>query len=280
MMKKEKVWLVTGASKGFGFEITKAILESGDKVIATVRKDPEKLMSSLNNNPNLLVVEMDVTDQKQVDEAVAKGLARFKRLDVVVNNAGFGILGAIEEISNEEAKKQYDTNVFGVLNVIRASLPQMRKQKSGHIINFSSLFGYDTIPGYALYGTTKFAVEGISNGLAKEVAAFGIKVTALAPGLFRTNFLDAGSYIKAKNNIKDYDNTIVGEMKSSPEQLHGNQAGAPAKLGKVVVELGNLDNPPLHLPVGLDSLASFRKGFAETSRDIEDWVGKFTATEV
>ena len=279
-MAKEKIWLVTGASKGFGLEITKAVLASGDKVVATARKDPDKLAASLNNNPNLLVVEMDVTNQNQVDVAVNKAISKFNKLDVVVNNAGFGIIGGIEEISNEEAKKQYDTNVFGVLNVIRATLPYMRKQKSGHIINFSSLFGYDTIPGYALYGSTKFAVEGISVGLSKELAPFGIKVTALAPGLFRTQFLDAGSYLTAANSIKDYDKTTVGQMRSSPEQLHGNQAGDPAKLAKVVVELAAVDNPPHHLPVGLDSLSTYRTSAAATSREIEDWVGKFTATEI
>ena len=279
-MAIEKIWFITGASKGFGLEITKAALASGDKVVATARKDPDKLAATFNNNPNLLVVEMDVTNQNQVEVAVNKAISKFNRLDVVVNNAGFGIIGGIEEISNEEAKKQYDTNVFGVLNVIRATLPYLRKQKSGHIINFSSLFGYDTIPGYALYGSTKFAIEGISAGLSKELAPFGIKVTALAPGLFRTQFLDAGSYLTAANSIKDYDKTMVGQMRSSPEQLHGNQAGDPTKLAKVVVELAAVDNPPHHLPVGLDSLSAYRTSVAATSREIEDWAGKFTATEI
>ena len=279
-MKGKKVWLVTGASSGFGYEITKSVLESGDQIVATVLKDPEKLANEFGNNPNLLVVVMDVTNEVQVALDVEKAISKFGRLDVVVNNAGFGILGAIEEISNQEAKKQYDTNVFGVLNVIRAVLPQMRKQKSGHIINFSSLFGYDTVPAYALYGTTKFAVEGISNGLAKEVDAFGIKVTALAPGLFRTQFLSTGAYLTAAKHITEYDNTIVGELKNSAGKLHGNQAGDPSKLGKVVVALAAVENPPLHLPVGLDSLQNYRQSAETTGKEIEQWAGKFPATEV
>ena len=157
---------MTGASKGFGYEIVKAILASGDKVVATVRKAPEKGKEIFSGDQNVLVVEMDVTVPKQVEAAVAKAIAQFGGLDVVVNNAGFGFVGAIEEISDEEVKKQFDTNVFGVLNVLRAVLPQMRKQRSGHIINFTSLFGYDAIPGWALYGSTKFALEGLSKGLA------------------------------------------------------------------------------------------------------------------
>jgi len=278
-MKKQKVWLVTGAGTGMGFEIVKAALKAGDNVVAAVRSDPEKTADELKDD-KLFVVAMDVTRVDEVKKAVDKAIAKFGRLDVVVNNAGFGFVGAIEEISNEETKRQYDTNVFGVLNVIRAVLPQLRGQRSGHIINITSYFGYDALPTYGLYGSTKYAVEGISQGLALELAAFGIKVTALAPGLFRTKFLQSGSYAKPATMIKDYDNTVVGQMRSLPEQLHGSQAGDPEKLAKVVVELANLDNPPLHLPVGKDALEMFRKGVAKTSQEVEKWAGKLTPTEI
>jgi NAD(P)-dependent dehydrogenase (short-subunit alcohol dehydrogenase family) len=278
-MGNQKVWLVTGASKGFGLEIAKAVLKSGDKVIATCRSNPEKLSAELNND-NALAVAMDVTNEDQVKQGVEDGIAKFGNLDVVVNNAGYGIIAAIEEVSNEETKRQYDTNVFGLLNVVRAVLPYMRKQRAGHIINFSSLFGYGAIPVYALYGSTKFAVEGLSKGLAVELEAFGIKVTALAPGLFRTKFLEGGSYVTAGKPIPDYDNTAVGQMKNSPAQLHGNQAGDPAKLAEVVVGLAKEKNPPLHLPVGKDSLDAYRKNVEKTSKEIEQWADKFPPTEV
>jgi len=279
-MKKQKVWFVTGAGKGFGLAIVKAVLASGDKVVATVRTEPKNVKEVFGDSPDVLVVRMDVTQQKEVEAAVKKALDRYGRLDVVVNNAGYGIVGAIEEISDEEAKKQYDTNFFGVLNVIRATLPGLRKQRSGHIINFSSLFGYDSIPAWSLYGSTKFALEGISKGLAAELAPFGIHVTALAPGLFRTQFLETGAYLTAAKSISDYDNTAVHQLRDSAGQLHGNQAGDPAKLAHVVVELAAEENPPLHLPVGLDSLQTYRNNAAKTSAEIDQWVGKFSATEV
>lgn len=277
-MKNQKVWFVTGASKGFGFEITKAALAAGNKVIATVRNKPEVLAAQLNSD-DLLVVPMDVTDETQVKKAIADGISKFGRLDVIVNNAGYGIVAAIEEATDEEVKKQYGTNVFGLLNVVRAAVPHLREQGSGHIINFSSLFGYGALPAWALYGSTKYAVEGLSEGLAVELQPFGIKVTALAPGLFRTNFLDAGSFMTTSNPLPEYDNTIVGQMKNAPKQLHGNQQGDPVKLAQVVLELADYDNPPLHLPVGSDSLDSFRKNNAKNSAEVEQWIGKFSTTE-
>ena len=139
-METRKIWFITGASKGFGFEITKAALEAGDKVVATVRNNSGALYTSLKEEVNLFVVEMDVTKESDVKDAVGKTIDHFGKLDIVVNNAGYGIVGAIEEVSDTEARKQYDTNVFGVLNVLRATLPFLRKQRSGHIINVSSLF--------------------------------------------------------------------------------------------------------------------------------------------
>src|SRR6476659_8715707 len=159
-MAAQKIWYVTGASSGFGLEITRAALENGDKVVATVRKAPEKLVKSLDFHPDLLVVTMDVTNESEVNEAVKKAIDHFGRIDILVNNAGYGFMGAIEEATNEEVKRQYDTNVFGVLNVIRAALPFMRKQRSGHIINTSSLFAFSARPAWSLYGSTKFAIEG------------------------------------------------------------------------------------------------------------------------
>src|SRR5258707_1045344 len=154
---KNKVWFITGASKGFGFEIARAALASGDQVVATVRKNAGQLATRLNGGDRVLVVTLDVTSEKEVNAGVLAAIDRFKRIDVLVNNAGYGLLAATEEASAEEVRKQYDTNVFGLLNVTRAVLPQLRKQGSGHIINISSLFGYlNNVLGFGLYGSTKF----------------------------------------------------------------------------------------------------------------------------
>lgn len=278
-MSTPKTWLITGASKGFGLQIAKAALEAGDQVIASVRNNPATLTTALNNHPSLLAVVMDVTKEQTVIAAVQQGIDRFGRIDVLVNNAGYGIVTAIEEASDAEVKKQYDTNVFGLLNVTRAVLPFMRQQRAGRIINISSLFGYDALPGWALYGSTKFAVEGISKGLAVELQPFGIQVTSLAPGLFRTDFLGTDSYSSGAQIIEDYAATTVGDMRKAPDQLHGNQPGDPAKLADVVIELANETAPPLHLPVGKDSLEFYRNATVKTSKEIEQWATAFTPTE-
>ncbi|UOE46799.1 oxidoreductase [Mucilaginibacter sp. SMC90] len=277
-MKTQKIILVTGASKGFGLEIVKTALAAGDKVIATVRNKADQLASSLNNDPNLLVVTMDVTNEAQVKAAVAEGLLRFGKIDVVINNAGYGIVTAIEEATDAEVKAQYETNVFGLLNVVRAALPHLRAQRSGHIINVSSLFGFDAIPGWALYGSTKFAVEGISKGLAAELEPLNIKVTVVEPGLFSTEFLSAESYSASKNIIADYA-TTVGPMRAVADQLHGNQPGDPKKLARVVVDIAHNENPPLHLPIGKDAVGMYKANAEKTSKEIDQWIEVSTSTD-
>jgi NAD(P)-dependent dehydrogenase (short-subunit alcohol dehydrogenase family) len=268
-MDTPKVWFVTGASKGFGLEICRAALLAGDKVVATVRSQPERLFAELNQHRDLFIVQMDVTDEKQVKRSVKESIDKFGQLDVVVNNAGYGIVTSIEEASDEEVRQQYDTNVFGLLNVTRAVLPFLRKQRSGHIINTSSLFAFDVIPGWALYASTKFAVEGISKGLAKELDPFGIKVTAIEPGLFRTEFTSKDSYRLAKNVIDDYSETMVGYMRNGTDSYHGTQPGDPKKLADVVVKLAHMAHPPLHLPIGNDSLENYWNNAEKTGREIK-----------
>ncbi|MGN8071891.1 oxidoreductase [Mucilaginibacter sp. 22184] len=277
-MKTQKVIFVTGASKGFGREIVKAALASGDKVVGTVRSKGQELFESLGSNPNLLVVTMDVTNEEQVQQAVKQAINHFGKIDVLINNAGYGIVTAIEEATDTEVKKQYDTNVFGLLNVVRAVLPHLRAQRSGYIINISSLFGFDVIPGWALYGSTKFAVEGITKGLALELAPLGIQVTAVEPGLFSTDFLSAESYVESKNVIADYDST-VGPMRAGAGALHGNQPGDPAKLAKVIADLVHTENPPLHLPLGSDAFQTAKNSLEKTSKLIEQWQAVSTSTD-
>lgn len=270
-MKAQKVWFITGASRGFGLDIAKAALQAGDKVVGTVRKNPEQLKASLHHNKYLEVVTMDVTNKQQIKEGVKQAITRFGQIDVLVNNAGYGLLGAVEEASDDEIKKQFDTNVFGLLDVTRAILPHMRTKKTGHIINISSLFGYKaSVVGFGLYASTKFAVEGISEGLALEVNQFGIHVTSVAPGVFKTDFLASDSYVASQKAMEEYTST-VGQMRNMAGQLHGNQPGDPAKLAQVVLQVANSENPPLHLPVGKDSIASFREKMTATEAEVAAW---------
>jgi NAD(P)-dependent dehydrogenase (short-subunit alcohol dehydrogenase family) len=277
-MKTQKVWFITGASRGFGLEITRAALAAGDQVVATVRSQPAQLVATLHNHPNLYAVQMDVTQEDQVQAAVKQGVAHFGRVDVLVNNAGFGMVTAIEEASDAEARKLYDTNVFGLLNMTRTVLPYLRQQKSGHIINISSLFGYDAVPGWGLYGSTKFAVEGISKGLAVELAPLGIHVTVVAPGLFTTDFLSTDSYVATKTMIADYQET-AGRMRSGADALHGHQPGDPKKLAQVMIQLANTERPPLHLPVGKDAIAMYQGNAAKMAQEVETWLPVATSTD-
>lgn len=272
-----KVWFITGASRGFGFEITKAVLASGDKVVATVRSQPEKLETELNDQ-NLLVLKMDVTDQKQTELAVAQAIDKFGKIDVLVNNAGFGLLSAVEEGTDEELRKMYDTNVFGLLNVTRSILPHLRKQHSGHIINISSIGGLVGSFGWGLYSSTKFAVEGLSEAMSKELKPLGIFVTVVEPGYFRTNFLDKSSLTRSKNIIEDYVETS-GKMREFATQVSYKQPGDPTKLAVAIVQIANSKTPPLHLPLGKDTLNSFRAKTEAFEKDIETWYDVITSTD-
>ena len=269
-MEGGKVWFVTGAAKGLGFEIAKAALDAGHSVAATVRSRPEELRASFQDNPCLSVAMMDVTDEDQVKGAVSQAVARFGRIDVLVNNAGYGLLSGIEEATDAEVRRQYDTNVFGLLNVLRAVLPQMRVQRSGHVINVSSMYGLGSQFGWGIYGSTKFAVEGITEALAAEAAPLGIFATAVEPGLFRTSFLDKTSFAASAGSIPDYQDT-VGQMRVRAGQFHGNQPGDPAKLAQALLRLAASAGPPVHLPLGRDSVAQYRRKTVKLEQEIAEW---------
>ncbi|HTE27355.1 oxidoreductase [Flavitalea sp.] len=270
-MSIKKTWFVTGASRGFGIEISKVALANGDNVVATVRSKPEKLFALLNNHDNLEVVVLDVTNEDLVKAGVQKAIDRFGRIDVLVNNAGYGLLGAVEEVSDAEVRRQYDTNVFGLLNVTRAVLPWMRKNNSGHIINISSLFGYgSSVAGLGLYGSTKYAVEGITEGLALELKSFDIHVTAVAPGLFRTEFVSSDSYIASKNVISQYEDT-VGQIRAGISGLDGKQPGDPNKLAQIILRLVESPKPPLHFLAGNDALALYKQNNEKIRSEIAVW---------
>ncbi|RZM21899.1 MAG: SDR family NAD(P)-dependent oxidoreductase [Pedobacter sp.] len=277
-MKKQKTWLITGASRGFGLDITKKVLDSGDRVIATVRKNAKGL-EEYQDHKDLYIIEMDVTDETQVKKAVRRGITYFLGIDVVVNNAGYGLLAAIEEGTDAEVKRNYEVNVFGTLNVIRAVLPFMRKQRSGHIINISSLGGLGASIGWGLYGSTKFAIEGITESLALELAPLGIKATVVAPGFFRTNFLDESSLTRSEQVIEDYAET-VGEMRGFATKANYNQPGDPAKLADAFIKLASSENPPVHLPLGKDAIKRFRDKVAAFEKNIEEWLEVIAGTDL
>ncbi|HSX69889.1 MAG TPA: oxidoreductase [Pseudomonas sp.] len=264
-----RTWLITGASRGFGALIAEQALNAGDAVIATARK-PADVTARLGEHRNLLAVRLDVTREDEAFEAVAAGIARFGRIDVLVNNAGFGVLGAVEETSAAETERLFATNVFGVLNVTRAVLPHMRRQRSGHVINISSLGGYQAYMGWGVYGSTKFAVEGISEALQQEVAPLGIHVTVVEPGFFRTDFLDEQSLVKTALELVDYDET-VGAMRTFAAAANHAQPGDPAKFAEAMLALANAEQPPLRLPLGSDALARIEQKHAQVEAELRAW---------
>ncbi len=263
-----KVWMITGASRGIGAEIAKAALAAGDQLIATARDT--RAFDQFKGNDSVIAVAIDVTNEAQVVAGVREGLSRFGRIDVLVNNAGFGMLGAIEETPAEEVERVYRTNVFGLLNVTRAVLPTMRKQRSGRIINLSSLGGYRASAGWGVYCSTKFAVEGITEALHDELAPLGIHVTVVEPGFFRTDFMDTRSLSKIAQEIDDYAATAGKTRETAAERNH-QQPGDPAKLADAIVQLANAAEPPLRLPLGRDAVERIAEKNAFVEAETAKW---------
>ena len=278
MKMKNKIWIITGAARGFGQQISKAVLATGDVVIATVRSRPEELKAQLGNHPNLHVTILDITNEDQARNVAAEAVKNFGRIDVLVNNAGSGLLSAVEEATDEEVKRNYETNVFGLLKVTRAVLPHMRRQRSGHVINFSSVGGLLGSAGWGLYCSTKFAVEGITEAMAIELAPLGIHATTVEPGYFRTDFLDGSSLTPARNVIADYAETS-GKMRDFAAQVNHKQPGDPAKLAAAIVRLAASAKPPVHLPLGNDTLTHYRAKAATFEKEIAEWHDVITGTD-
>jgi len=267
-MSTQKVWFVTGASKGMGLEITKAALESGEKVIATSRNTDILLEKIVDHKDNLFPVELDITSEKDIQNAISNGIEKFGRIDVVVNNAGYNLLGNIEELSDGEFRKTMDVNVFAMAHVIRNVLPHLRRQKSGHIINTASMMGYMSYPGNGSYSASKYAVIGLSEALAQEVAPFGIKVTILAPGTFRTNFMSEKTLNVAQNKIDAYN---LDKQIEQFTGFDGQQLGDPKKLAEVLLKITEMSNPPLHLPLGSDSYHAILEVRKKEREEMEQW---------
>jgi NAD(P)-dependent dehydrogenase (short-subunit alcohol dehydrogenase family) len=249
-----KVWFITGAGSGIGAGVAKAALKAGDRVVATSR-NIDKLRKALggHGNQNLAFVQLDVVNEGQAKAAVEQAVQRFGRIDVLVNNAGFSLLGNFEELTIPAFEAQFATNFWGVVYVMRAILPVMRKQRSGHIINISSVAGVVGQKHCSAYGATKFAVEGLSLAVAQEGGQFGIKVTVVEPGFFLTDLLAATNVKYADSTIADYAPEGTAEAMWSP--YDGKQTGSPDKLGDALVELTRMTNPPQVFVGGSDGLA-------------------------
>lgn len=264
-----RTWFITGASTGFGRLLAEEVLKSGGKVVATARK-LDKIADLEEKYPGKArVFALDVTDAAQIHSVVAQAVTGFAPVDVLVNNAGYGIAGAIEEATEDEFMPVYDTNVFGLIRVTQELLPHMRQRRSGHILNLSSIGGLAASPGWGYYQSTKFAVEGLTEALAAEVGPLGIHVTAIEPGPFRTDFLGR-SGVEAANRIADYDAT-AGNARRYMDDQDGRQPGDPLRAVRAMIAVVESPNPPLRLLLGASALKRLREKLDAWQKEIAAW---------
>jgi NAD(P)-dependent dehydrogenase (short-subunit alcohol dehydrogenase family) len=276
-MNTQKTWFVTGASKGLGLSLVKQLLNKGYNVAATSRKAAD-LNKAVGEHENFLSLAVDIKAEDSVTDAITKTIARFGKIDVVVNNAGYGLTGSLEELSDEEARENFNVNVFGSLNVIRAVMPYLRAQQSGHIFNVSSIGGFTgNFPGFGIYCATKFAVQGFTESLSAEAKEFGIKATIVSPGYFRTNFLEPDSLSTPKNEIEAY-KQVRAVQAAHQNDINGNQAGDPEKAALVMIAAAESAHAPMHLFLGADAYGVAEKKIADVQADMEAWRELATAT--
>jgi len=277
MTQQSKVWLITGVSSGFGRELAKAALARGDTVAGTLRSEAQLADFRAIAPGRAHAYRLDVTDRAAIPRLVREVTERLTRVDVLVNNAGYGQIGVVEELSEAEIRRQFETNFFGLLELMRAVLPSMRTQGSGHIVNISSVAGSMGIPSFGIYCASKFAVEGLSESLAGEVAPFGIKVTIVEPGGFRTEF-SGTSPSKAKRVMPEYANTPAGQVPEMFARYHGQEPGDPAKAALAILRVVDATHPPLRLVLGLDALTMLRRRAASVVKDYDDWAELASST--
>ena len=275
MTKDKKTWLITGVSRGLGEALAQAVLDRGDNVIGTTRSGKADLNGDANS---LHLIELELTDLAQIKQTVDAAYQLHGRLDVVVNNAGYGLLGAIEEASDEEIKRVLDVNFFGVVHVIKAVLPYLRQQRSGHIVNISSIAGLAPMAGSGLYAAAKFAVEGVSQALAQEVEPLDIQVTLVEPGAFRTDFLTDHSISNSPASITDYLPTS-GKAMQHLADINGKQLGNPDLGAQAIIKAVESENPPLHLVLGSDALQRTRAKIQAMITNLNDWEAVSKSTD-
>ncbi|CRM72269.1 SDR family NAD(P)-dependent oxidoreductase [Pseudomonas salomonii] len=273
-----KVVLVTGASSGLGRELVHQLLEKGALVAATFRKQEEVDFYNGKHAAQGMGVLVDVTDDMAVKTGVAQVLAHFGRIDIVANCAGAGTVGAVEEMTDREARRVFDLNFFGGLNIIRAVTPAMRKQRSGHIIQFSAIGGFIGYPGMGVYSAAKGATDILGEALAGELAPFNIATTVLTIGVFETQFAGRSlAYVEQK--IDDYEGTPVGKFRVAIGGLQGKQPNVPGKGALAIINLMEADNPPVHAALGADAMGGMRAKMAKVEQELVQWQGNATSTE-
>ena len=268
-MTSAKTILITGVSSGFGLALAKEALLAGHRVIGTLRNCESLQAFEALDAQRAFGRLLDVTDTERVDEVVREILATVGPVDVLVNNAGYGHEGILEESSLEDMRRQFDVNVFGAVAMTKAVLPVMRERRSGHIINITSMGGFITMPGISYYCGSKFALEGISETLSKELASFNVKVTAVAPGSFRTDWAGR-SMSRSARTIPDYD-SLFDPIRQARQEKSGNQPGDPVKAAQAILTLIESQSPPTHLLLGSDALSLVRQKLTDLSREIEKW---------
>lgn len=269
--------LVTGASSGFGKCIVEAALAAGHRVMATARR-PEGLEGVVQaNEERCATFALDITDKEACNAAVAACTERFGGVDVLVNNAGFGVVGALEEIGEDQMRRNVETNLFGTINMMRAVLPGMRGRRAGTIVNITAIAGFCNEMGFSIYGGAKFAVEGVSEAVAGEVRPLGIRVMIVEPGPFRTEFIGR-SMEKAQGRIEDYDATS-GKFATMLAQINGRQKGDPAKAANVILRAALSDQPPMRLVLGKYAIDKVRRKLVSVEKDLAAWEELGAATD-
>lgn len=274
-----KTWFVTGASRGIGAEVVMAALAAGDQVVATGRKPAQIAKIFEAYSDRVLAVELDVTKEAQAFVAVEAAIARFGRIDVLVNNAGYGQLGAFEANEAIDVEQQFATNVFGLFHVTRAVLPVMRRQRAGRILNISSVAGVVGFPDGSLYCSSKFAVEGFSESLAQEVAPFGILVTSVEPGVVHTEFLDDSSVRYGSGVIEDYAQ-FSADSAARWDELRQSRGSDPARLAAALITLVSVDKPPMHFPCGSDAIELIGGKLMTMRDEIDQWRELSSSTDM
>jgi len=262
-----KVWFITGISSGLGRALIRAVVQHGDFAIGTLRNQEQVDSFNANHKGKAEAIKLDVTKAEDIQAAAEYIQSNFGRIDVLVNNAGFGFAGSIEESSMEEVRQVFECNFFGALLLTQKFLPLFRSQKSGHVIHISSHGGIKAFPGFGIYNASKFALEGISEALASEVAALGIKVSIVEPGPFRTNFAGQ-SFKNAENTIAEYDQTS-GVFRERMKEVNGKQEGDPVKAAQAIISLTLEEKPSLRLPLGKIAVTSIRSKIDSLTRDLE-----------
>nr|AGU11764.1 short chain dehydrogenase [uncultured organism] len=278
MMTTKKIWFVTGASKGLGLTLVQQLLTAGYAVAATSRNVEELKHAVQPNTDQFLPLQMDLSDESSVRQAIETTISTLGGLDVVVNNAGYGQVGALEELSGQEARNNFDVNVFGLLNVIRYATPHLRQQGAGHVFNISSIGGFmGNFPGWGIYCATKFAVAGLTESYAAEVKPFGVNATVVYPGYFRTEFLSAGSMGTPQTPLDAYQ-AVRDSQAQHEEQINGNQPGDPQKAAELLIQVSESENPPVHLLLGEDAYQMAERKIATMQHDMQQWQEAATAT--